>query len=82
MATLAVRFGWSYDVLMAMSGPERRLWLAAAEKVAPVPQAAAPVAPAGPTPEQVEAARLTTEAERRARLLELVNEMAARRRTP
>ena len=79
MATLAVRFGWSYDVLLAMSGPERRLWLAAAEKVAPVPQAAAP---AGPTPEQVEAARLTTEAERRARLLELVNEMAARRRTP
>ena len=79
MATLAVRFGWSYDVLMAMSGPERRLWLAAAEKVAPVPQ---PAAPAGPTPEQVEAARLTTEAERRARLLELVNEMAARRRVP
>ena len=72
MATLAVRFGWSYDVLMAMSGPERRLWLAAAEKVAP----------AGPTPEQIEAARLTTEAERRARLLELVNEMAARRRVP
>jgi hypothetical protein len=79
VATLAVRFGWSYDVLMAMSGPERRLWLAAAEKVAPVAQTAAP---ASPTPEEVEAARLTTEAERRARLLELVNEMAARRRTP
>ncbi|MFI5226802.1 MAG: hypothetical protein ACHQ3P_09015 [Candidatus Limnocylindrales bacterium] len=80
MATLAMRFGWSYDVLMAMSGPERRLWLAAAERVAP--SLVVPAVPAGPTPEEIEAARLTTEAERRARLLELVNEMAARRRTP
>jgi hypothetical protein len=75
-----MRFGWSYDVLLAMSGPERWLWLAAAERVAP--SLVVPAVPAGPTPEEVEVARLTTEAERRARLLELVNEMAARRRTP
>ncbi len=85
MATLATRFGWSYEALMAMTGAERRLWLAAAVKVAPAPAAAATPGPgsgAGTSPqvEAMPAARLTTEAERRARLLELSEQFAARYR--
>lgn len=84
MATLASRFGWSYEALMAMTGAERRLWLTAAERVAPaggsVGPAPGPASGAQPTPsaETAPAARLTTEAERRARLLELSEQFAAR----
>jgi hypothetical protein len=82
VATLATRFGWSYEALMAMTGAERKLWLAAAEKVAPAPPAAASsTAPDARDPaEAAPTARLTTEAERRARLLELSQEYAARYR--
>jgi hypothetical protein len=86
VAMLASRFGWSYETLMAMSGAERRLWLAAADRVAAdraatdragastgtVAVAAQPVPPAA-TP-------AVTEAERRARLLELAQQYAARYR--
>ena len=83
VATLATRFGWSYETLLAMSGAERRLWLAAADRVAPAaaggradraaPPPAAPLTPGGPTPPA--GPRLTTEAERRARLLALHEEL-------
>ena len=69
VATLATRFGWGYEALMAMSAAERRLWLAAADRVAPRPAAASPAAAAPDGP------RLTTEAERRARLLALHEEL-------
>ena len=84
---LASRFGWSYETLMSMTGAERRLWLAAADRIGPRN---------GPEPRDVHAAathaavvpaeapgvpgRLTTEAERRARLLELSEQYAARYR--
>jgi hypothetical protein len=60
---------------MAMSGAERRLWLAAARRVADTPTPVAPAAaqlPAGP--------RVMTDAERRARLLELHEELNHRGR--
>ena len=75
VATLASRFGWSYETLMSMSGAERRLWLAAAGRVGPPLAAAAPAplpAPAAP--------RMASEAERRARLLELHEELNHRGR--
>jgi hypothetical protein len=84
VATLATRFGWSYEALMAMSGTERRLWLTAADKVAPATAAPRPEfaseTPPAPSPEASPAPRLTTEAERRARLLELSEQFAARYR--
>jgi len=93
VARLATRFGWSYEALMSMTLPERRLWLAAADAVragtgsrpghaAPVP--AAPVAPAAPgtavaaAPRQAEP-RLTTEEERRARLYQMLQEFRKER---
>ena len=75
VASLAKAFGWSYETLMSMSGAERRLWLAAARRVADAPAPAAPAAPqvpAGP--------RVMTDAERRARLLELHEELNHRGR--
>jgi len=94
VATLAARLGWSYDTLMAMTTAERRLWLAASDRLAPVPGSvgyAAGVAttatlpPAGletrPTAPSAPG-RLSTEDERRARLVELLEEMTARRRRP
>jgi len=81
VATLATRFGWSYEALMAMTGAERRLWLAAAERVA-VARGGASAAPrsatAAPEPQRDPPPRVTTEEERRARLLELTKEFAAR----
>jgi hypothetical protein len=76
VATLATGFGWSYETLMSMSGAERRLWLAAAARVQAVPAAPAPavVPPTPPAP------RMSTDAERRARLLELHEELNHRRR--
>jgi hypothetical protein len=83
VATLAKSFGWSYETLMAMPGAERRLWLAAAARTSstprpasssassPVPPGASPV-PAGP--------RMLTDAERKARLLELHEELNHRGR--
>jgi hypothetical protein len=84
VATLASRLGWSFDALMAMTTPERRLWLAASERVLageaarrpPVPMAAA--APAAATA-AAPPSRVSTEAERRDRLVQIVEEMAARR---
>lgn len=81
VATLARSFGWSYETLMSMSGAERRLWLAAAARVSAVPGpvtpsagSSAPAAPAGP--------RQLTDAERKARLLELHEELNHRGRRP
>jgi hypothetical protein len=66
---------------MSMSGAERRLWLAAAARVSAAPAtpgrivpSAAPSAPAGP--------RQLTDAERKARLLELHEELNHRGRKP
>ncbi len=75
VASLAKGFGWSYETLMSMSGAERRLWLAAARSVADKAAPATPAAPqlpAGP--------RVMTDAERRARLLELHEELNHRGR--
>jgi hypothetical protein len=86
VATLASRFGWSYETLMSMTGAERRLWLTAAENVAAAGTGVAarsrPAIASPPTPstEAAPASRLTTEAERRARLLELSEQFAARYR--
>ena len=63
---------------MAMSGAERRLWLAAARRVGDKPAPAAPQVPVGP---QFPAGpRVMTDAERRARLLELHEELNHRGR--
>jgi hypothetical protein len=84
VATLAKGFGWSYETLMAMSGAERRLWLAAVERVQAVPGRSASSAglpPAAPPPASAPAApRMSTDAERRARLLELHEELNHRER--
>jgi hypothetical protein len=80
VATLASRFGWSYETLMAMSGAERRLWLRAAEAVekpsavksSPASDGAAPTKAPDPAPTRL------TEAERRAELLEVAKQFAAR----
>ena len=104
VATLAIRSGWSYEALMAMSGAERRLWLAAFERTGGTrPGAARPdavgaaaagrgtgpaapgatVAPAGqaePPSAWSGVGPLATEAERRARLLALHEELNHRGR--
>jgi hypothetical protein len=86
VATLASRFGWGYESLMAMSGAERRLWLAAARRVgqAGVSPSAQPLAPpaatAAATPPAPAAPRMATDAERRARLMELHDELNRKRR--
>jgi hypothetical protein len=74
VASLAKGLGWSYETLMSMSGAERRLWLAAARRVADTPASAtaAPQLPAGP--------RVMTDAERKARLLQLHEELNHRGR--
>jgi hypothetical protein len=80
VATLASRFGWSYETLMAMSGAERRLWLRAAEAVAKHPDMkSSPTGVGAARPQPLDAAptRLT-EAERRAQLLEMAEGFAAR----
>ena len=79
VATLASRFGWSYETLMAMSGAERRLWLRAAEAVEKPPSAKSSLA-VGAMPDQSPVAIPTrlTEAERRAELLEVAKQFAAR----
>jgi len=89
VARLATRFGWSYEALMSMTLPERRLWLAAAEAVPATPAAPsgratpaqAPVAPAvQPAAAPVPAgSRLTTEEERRARLYQLLQDFRKER---
>jgi hypothetical protein len=79
VATLASRFGWSYETLMAMSGAERRLWLRAADAVAKSPAVKSPPAGAGATQGQPPAVPIRlTEAERRAQLLEVAKGFAAR----
>jgi hypothetical protein len=83
VATLASRFGWSYETLMAMSGLERRLWLRAADAVTQSPRAGSGSASArgtGASAEQRQDPRppQLTEAERRARLLEVAKGFAAR----
>jgi len=80
VATLASRFGWSYETLMAMSGAERRLWLRAAEAVAKPPAVTPSPAGVGATPGPPPDAATTrlTEAERRAQLLEVAKGFAAR----
>jgi hypothetical protein len=79
VATLASRFGWSYETLMAMSGAERRLWLRAAEAVEKAPavkSSQAVGAVLGQPP--VAIPPRPTEAERRAELLEVAKGFAAR----
>jgi hypothetical protein len=78
VATLASRFGWSYEALMSMTGVERRLWLAASDRVAAGGgRGAAGAAPPGPAATPAPSPR-ATEAERRERLLELSQQFAAR----
>jgi hypothetical protein len=80
VATLASRFGWGYEALMSMSGAERRLWLAAAGRVGERPGAVpVPTAPATPAA-QPPAGPMSTDAERRARLLALHEELNHRGR--
>jgi hypothetical protein len=79
VAGLAKSFGWSYETLMSMSGAERRLWLAAAGRAAAAPGTAVPAFP-GAMPASPPAPRMSTDAERRARLLELHEELNHRRR--
>jgi hypothetical protein len=81
VARLAMRLGWDYETLMAMSGAERRLWLAAAERVEASPRLTAPGALGpGPLAPTADGPRLTTEAERRARLLAIHEELNHRGR--
>jgi len=80
VATLASRFGWSYETLMAMSGAERRLWLRAADAVAgpPAVKPAPAAGAAAPAKAPDAAPTRLTEAERRAHLLEVAKSFAAR----
>jgi hypothetical protein len=81
VAKLATRLGWSYETLMSMSGAERRLWLAAAERAEASPRLTIPGAPGpGPLAPTAGGPRLATEAERRARLLAIHEELNHRRR--
>ena len=87
VATLAKDFGWSYETLMSMPGAERRLWLAAAARVSPTGRSAAPSAfsaeipPPSPPPASAQGApRMLTDEERKARLLELHEELNHRGR--
>jgi len=80
VATLASRFGWSYEALMAMSGAERRIWLRAADAVTgpPAVKPVPAVAAAAPARAPDAAPTRLTEAERRAHLLEVAKSFAAR----
>lgn len=93
VATLARTFGWSYETLMAMPGAERQLWLAAAARGSTAPRAAGPGAykaelpPAAPRPASAlaaqaaqEAPRMLTDEERKARLMQLHEELNHRGR--
>ena len=90
VASLAKAFGWSYETLMAMSGAERRLWLAAAGRVSTTSRPAGAsayrpeVPPAVPPPASALAAqgapRMLTDEERKARLMRLHEELNHRGR--
>lgn len=101
VATLATTYGWSYESLMAMSGAERRLWLAAGDRVAdaragrpattgtdatrgpgggPATPPGVSTAPAAPGSAWTAVGPLATEEERRARLLQLHEELNHRER--
>jgi hypothetical protein len=83
VARLAMRLGWDYASLMAMSGAERRLWLAASERVAPggVVTDGRPPAPVDSgTTTSADGPRPATEEERRARLLAIHEELNHRGR--
>jgi hypothetical protein len=90
VATLARTFGWSYETLMAMPGAERRLWLAAAARGSTALRSAGPGAykaefpPAAPPPASAQAAqaapRMLTDEERKARLMQLHEELNHRGR--
>ena len=87
VATLAKAFGWSYETLMTMPGPERQLWLAAAARgsnVSRSPGASAyraDLPPAAPPPASAPAApRMLTDEERKARLMQLHEELNHRGR--
>lgn len=88
VAILAKTFGWSYETLMSMPGPERRLWLAAASRGSTAPRSAGPSAysaeipPASPPPASAQAGpRMLTDEERKARLLQLHEELNHRGRS-
>jgi hypothetical protein len=83
VATLAKTFGWSYETLMAMPGAERQLWLAAAGSSAS--RSTGPGAyKAEPPPASAQAAqaapRMLTDEERKARLMQLHEELNHRGR--
>lgn len=89
VATLAKTFGWSYETLMAMPGAERQLWLAAARgsgaSGSPTTSAYnAGLPPAAPPPASAQAAqaapRMLTDEERKARLMQLHEELNHRGR--
>ena len=83
VARLAMRLGWDYASLMAMSGAERRLWLAASERVAPgaaSPSARPPASVDPATTASADGPRPATEEERRARLLAIHEELNHRGR--
>ena len=88
VATLAKTFGWSYETLMAMPGAERQLWLAAAGRVSSASRPRGVSAyraelPAGRATAGVRAgrtARMLTDEERKARLMQLHEELNHRGR--
>ena len=90
VASLAKGFGWSYETLMAMSGAERRLWLAAAGRVSTASETRgtsayrAELPPAAPPPPSAQASqaapRMLTDEERKARLMQLHEELNHRGR--
>jgi hypothetical protein len=90
VATLAKTFGWSYETLMAMPGAERQLWLAAASRGSGAPRSPgasayrAELPPAAPPPASAQASpsapRMLTDEERKARLLQLHEELNHRER--
>lgn len=87
VAILAKTFGWSYETLMSMPGAERRLWLAAAARVMTPGRSGSgsayspEIPPASPPPASAQAApRTLTDEERKARLLQLHEELNHRGR--
>jgi hypothetical protein len=89
VATLAKTFGWSYETLMAMPGVERQLWLAAAGRGSGPSRSAgtsaykAELPPAAPPPASAQATaapRMLTDEERKARLMQLHEELNHRGR--
>jgi hypothetical protein len=90
VATLAKTFGWSYETLMAMPGAERQLWLAAATRGSGASRSTAASAytadlpPASPPPASAQtvqtAPRMLTDEERKARLMQLHEELNHRER--